>query len=293
MRRWLGPARVGWLVALAAAAGWLAWGRREELGLLVAGARPGFLVAALAVGGVQLAVNAAFWRSALAALGEPVAHRAVLGVSARSLLARYIPGSVWYAVGRGVLLNKRGVGKRALAATAGLEAALSVATGLALGVALLLAVDRLPGGLAGLAVWCALAAAAVSPPAVNLGLRLLARRHGGQAQRISWPRFVVLLGWMVAFWLGAAGMFVLYLHAFPQVTVATVEAAGAFMVAWVVGFFAVFAPQGLGVFEVAVATILAGEPFAALALVVAAYRGLTLVRDLLAVGIAELTARRW
>lgn len=293
MKRWLGPARAGWLVALAAAAGWLAWRRRDELGLLVAGARPGLLVAALAVGGVQLVVNAAFWRSALAALGEPVAHRAVLGVSARSLLARYIPGSVWYAVGRGVLLSRRGVSKRALAATAALEVALSVVTGLGIGVALLLVVDRLPGGLAGLAVWCVLAGAAVSPPMVNLGLRLLARRHGGEAQRISWSRFLVLGGWMVAFWVGAAGMFVLYLSAFPQVAVAPVEAAGAFMVAWVVGFFAVFAPQGLGVFEVAVATILSGQPVAALALVVAGYRALTLVRDLLAVGAAELTARRW
>jgi glycosyltransferase 2 family protein len=204
-----------------------------------------------------------------------------------------MPGSVWYAVGRGVLLHRRGIGRRALAVTAGLEAALSAVTGLGLGVALLLAVGRLPGGLGLLAVWCVLLVAAVSPSVVNLGLRLIARRTGGTAQQISWRRFVGLAGWMAAFWLGAAGMFALYLQAFPQAAAAPVEAAGAFMVAWVVGYFAVFAPQGLGVFVVAVAAILFGAPGAALVLVIAGYRAVTLVRDLAAVAVAEVTRRRW
>ena len=48
------------------------------------------------------------------------------------------------------------------------------------------------------------------------------------------------------------------------------------------GFVAVFAPQGAGVFEATLAGLLTGAPVAALALVVAGYRALTAVRDAIA-----------
>lgn len=289
-RSLLRAARVGYLVLLAAVVAWLLVNRSEELSRLASGARPGLLALALAVGFVQLGLNAAFWNASLRSLGQQAGFGAVLDASTRSLLARYIPGSVWYAVGRSVVLARAGVAKRALGTVAVVEVALSIVVGTGLGVGVLLATGRLPGGLGWLVAWVAGFVAVSSPPVVNRGLALVARRRGGPVVCIPWSRYPVLLGWMAAFWISAATMFTVYLHAFPAaVTRPALEIAGSFMVAWVVGALALFAPQGIGVFEAAVAALLATDGVAGVAVVVAGYRALTLVRDVVALGVGELS----
>ncbi len=283
---------------------WLGWDQRQELRSLADGARPALLVAALAVTGVQLWLTAVFWAAALRAMGEPLPVASVLDASARSLLARYVPGSVWYAVGRSALL-RRHVSARALGAAAVLEVGLSVVVGFVVGAALLLATRRVAPavgvvGLAGVVV----AAGMCSPPMVNRILTEVAKRRGGVAASLAWAPFLGLLGWMVLFWATSAASFALYLHAFPNAFPATgappgLELAGAYMLARVLGMLALFAPQGLGVFEVALSTLLAtatptasgaadGTSLAGLVLVVAGYRALVLVRDGVAVAVAEV-----
>lgn len=288
-RPWLRAARLVYLGVLGAVVAWLLVNRSDELARLADGARPGLLALALAVGFLQLGLNAAFWNASLRSLGQHAGFRAVLDASTRSLLARYIPGSVWYAVGRSVVLARAGVAKRALGTVAVVEISLSIVVGTGMGVGILLATGRLPGGLAWLAAWVTASLVVSSPPVVNRGLALVARRRGGPVVRIPWSRYPVLLGWMAAFWISAATMFTLYLHAFPAaVTRPAVEVAGSFMVAWVVGALALFAPQGIGVFEAAVAALLATDGVASVAVVVAGYRALTLVRDVIALGLGEL-----
>lgn len=288
-RPWLRAARLVYLGVLGAVVAWLLVNRSDELVRLAVGARPGLLALALAVGFLQLGLNAAFWNASLRSLGQHAGFRAVLDASTRSLLARYIPGSVWYAVGRSVVLARAGVAKRALGTVAVVEISLSIVVGTGMGVGILLATGRLPGGLAWLAAWVSASLVVSSPPVVNRGLALVARRRGGPVVRIPWSRYPVLLGWMAAFWVSAATMFTLYLHAFPAaVTRPAVEIAGSFMVAWVVGALALFAPQGIGVFEAAVAALLATDGVASVAVVVAGYRALTLVRDVIALGLGEL-----
>lgn len=289
-RSWLRIARLAYLALLAVVVAWLLAGRSDDLGRLASEAQPGLLVLALAVGFLQLGLNAAFWNATLRALDQHAGYGAVLDASTRSLLARYIPGSVWYAVGRSVVLARAGVAKRALGTVAVVEVALSIVVGTAMGVGVLLATGRLPGGLGWLAAWVTACLLVSSPPVVNRGLALVARRRGGPVVRIPWWRYPVLLGWMAAFWVSAATMFTLYLHAFPAaVTRPPLEIAGSFMVAWVIGALALFAPQGIGVFEAAVAALLATDGIAGVALVVAGYRALTLVRDVIALGVGELS----
>lgn len=285
--RWL------YVVALLGVVVWLVWTRRGDLVELVDGARPAVLVVALALGFGQLGVNAALWRSALAALGEPVPWRTVVSATARSVPARYVPGSVWYALGRAALLHRGGISKRAVGAVAVLESALSVVVVLGLGTLLLLASGRVPGAGPAVAAWCVVLAVVASPPVVNAGLGLVARRRGGVAPRLTWSRHVRLVAWLALFWTWSATTFTVYLSAFPGVTPAVgtgagagvgavVEVMGSFMVAWGVGFLAVFAPQGAGVFEVAVAALLTADAVAGVAVIVGGYRALMAVRDALA-----------
>ena len=242
------------------------------------------------LGFAQLALNARFWAAALAALGEPTPTSMVLDASARTLLARYLPGSIWYQVGRSVLLSRWGVPARAVATVAGLDTAMGVVVGAALGAVLLAVGDGGPGtaillpAVVGLAIAC-------SPPVVNFALRLLARWRGGEVAHISWPHFLGLVGWMAVFWGVSAAGFVTYLQAFPRLPLpSVVDVAGSFMVAWVVGFFVVFAPQGAGVFEATVAGLLTDEALTPVVVIVAGYRALLLVRDLVAVGVAAVVS---
>ena len=100
---------------------------------------------------------------------------------------------------------------------------------------------------------------------------------------LRWAVEAELCAHLVAFWSTSAAAFVLYLSAFPGVDAPeVVRTAGGFLLGWAAGFIAVFAPQGAGVFETAVADTLHGAPLAALALVVGGYRAVTAVRDVLA-----------
>jgi len=288
-RRLLRAARWAYVAALMAVVVWLVWSRRDDLALLVAGARPEMLALALLLGIGQLGVNAGFWTSALDALGERQRWAVVVDATARSVPARYLPGSVWYALGRAALLHRAGASKRTVGAVAVLESALSIVVVLTLGAALLLVSGRVPAAGWQVAAACVALALLASPPAVNALLRVVARRRGGVAASLSWPRHLRLLGWMAVFWAYSATTFSVYLAAFPGVAVGSpIEVAGSFMLAWGIGFLAVFAPQGAGVFEVAVAALLTAEAVAGVAVIVAGYRALMAVRDALAFGVAGL-----
>lgn len=290
-RRLLQTARWIYVAALVAVVVWLVWSRRDDLARLVAGARPGLLVLALLLGLGQLGVNAGFWTSALDALGERQRWPTVLAATARSVPARYLPGSVWYALGRAALLHRAGASKRAVGAVAVLESALSIVVVLTLGAALLLIAGRVPAAGWQVVIACVVLALVASPPVVNALLRLVARRRGGAAAALSWRRHLRLLGWMALFWAYSATTFSVYLAAFPGVAIAApIEVAGSFMLAWGIGFLAVFAPQGAGVFEVTVAALLTDEAVAGVAVIVGGYRALMAVRDALAFGMSSVRA---
>jgi uncharacterized membrane protein YbhN (UPF0104 family) len=129
-----------------------------------------------------------------------------------------------------------------------------------------------------------------SPPVVNAALRL---RAGDTAPlRMSWPALARFVGWTTLFWLWSAGVFALYVAAFPGATEAgPVTVAGAYMVAWGVGWLALFAPQGVGVFEVTLVALVAGSGVG-LAVVLVGYRAVILVRDLAGAAAAGLAGQR-
>ena len=64
---------------------------------------------------------------------------------------------------------------------------------------------------------------------------------------------------------------------------------GTYLIAWSAGFVSIFSPQGIGVFELVVAWMMKGAlPLASLAALVAGFRVLTLVGDVIAYGIGRI-----
>lgn len=278
--RWLSLARTAWLILLGVLLVWTLARNRAELADLLTVRRPALLAAALVTSAAQLMISARFWVRALGAAGQGVTWSTTLRATARSVPARYVPGSVWYAVSRVGMLRAAGVRLSALTVTATLEAVLTVLVSLALGGALLGAAGRLPGDeLAGVA-WVVVAAVVASPPVLNRALRWAARRRGTEPPALSWQDLGVLTLWMTGFWALSATTFTLYLSAFDVALPGAPVVAGVFLVAWAVGFLTPIAPQGAGAFEVTVAALLGGPP--GVVVLVAGYRALIGLRDALA-----------
>lgn len=261
--------------------------RWDEIGDLVVGARMVPLLGALTLGLLSLLQSAWFWSRCLAHLGAPQPIGRVLEATVAAIPARYLPGSVWFAAGRVGHLRRAGTSGVTLGLVAVLETLLSfvVAVGLAGGLLLVAGRDDGDIGLPALAAGALALAVVASPWVVNPLVRwVAARRRLGPAPTLGWPAYLELCAHLVGFWAASAAAFLCYLSAFPAVaSPGAVRTAGTFLLAWAAGFVAVFAPQGAGVFEATLAGLLDG-PVAALALVIAGYRALTALRDVVALG---------
>lgn len=247
--------------------------------------------AAFAVRLLQMPLAATIWWRALALSGAQIPYRTGMALFLQTQIGRYLPGGVWDLVGRFVLGEQVGVGKRSMAASIGLEMGLQVVSG---GIYLLVALALRTGvdaGVYGLLGGLATAAALVvlTPPVftrlVNRGLRLL-RRPPLQMRLTYRDMLLLFLGRLLAHGMLGVGfyLFALGLTDIP-ITLAPLLVCG-YVGAWLVGYLAVLAPMGIGVREGAF-VLLAGNQvlFAVATAATVGYRALIALRDLLAAGI--------
>ncbi|HDH03662.1 MAG TPA: hypothetical protein ENH15_05400 [Actinobacteria bacterium] len=293
-RKALNGLRIIYLAVAAALISWTIFARWGELSRLLDGTRLAWLAASLVMSFGMLGLSGALWRHLLIAQGEPVALSTAVHSTARAVLARYVPGSIWFALGRATLLSRLGVGAGPLTVTAATEIVLSVATTVAGGAILLGLVGAFPGGALWMVGAAIVLAAAASPAVAGRAIAFVAAKRGAQMAKISWRSYLGAVGISVAFWTWSALTFTTYLRAFPLadgIGIATL--IGGFLFAWGVGFLAIFAPQGIGVFEVTLAAILFDGGLSETAVLIGGYRLITLVRDAIATGLAEATAPRF
>ncbi len=283
-------ARLAWLALLAATAVWLVATRWADMADLVADARPLALLGVLAASTLLLIPNALFWSTALRSLGENVGTGPVLHAASRTLMARYLPGGVWYAAGRSVLLVGRGVRPTALVAVSGLELGLGAPTALVVGGLLLAGDSALPAWVPWAGAGVLAAATLVARPVLNRLMGWWSRRRGQATPRaLTTGALASLVSVMAAYWLLMGAVFRSYLGAMGT-DIGWAEGSGAFLVSWGIGFFAIFAPLGLGVSEASFIAIVGWGDDAVV--LVAGFRLVLLVRDLGLTAIGEALARR-
>ncbi len=288
--------RFVYLAGLAILVGWIARSEWDEVRQLLDGARAWLILASLAASFVLIVIGAWFWTTCLRIQGHGHDYPHLLATTtvaaSRSLLARYLPGSVWFAVGRVGLLRAAGLPMGPLSATAILEMATSLTVVLASGLAILALAGGIPGG----AAWMVIVALALilltSPAGGGRVMAWLAARRGISFE-LDWRSYLKLLAINVVFWGWSALTFLLYLRAFPYGDAfPAILLIGGFLLTWGIGFLAPFAPQGIGVFELAMATVLVVDEVAGTAVVLAGYRLVLLARDLIATPVAEIIATR-
>ncbi len=283
-------ARLAWLALLAATAVWLVATRWADMADLVADAQPLALLGVLAASTLLLIPNAVFWSTALRSLGENVGTGPVLHAASRTLMARYLPGGVWYAAGRSVLLVGRGVRPTALVAVSGLELGLGAPTALVVGGLLLAGDSALPAWVPWAGAGVLAAATLVARPVLNRLMGWWSRRRGQATPRaLTTGALASLVSVMAAYWLLMGAVFRSYLGAMGT-DIGWAEGSGAFLVSWGIGFFAIFAPLGLGVSEAGFIAIVGWGADAVVLL--AGFRLVLLVRDLGLTAIGEALARR-
>lgn len=291
--RWRRVLRAGWLLVVGVVLAFVLTARWDEVAGALAGARAGPLAASalLAVAGVGM--SGGIWRTLLAGLGSPLPARAAAGVFYVGQLGKYLPGGVWPMVAQIELGRDHAVPARVSFAAVALFIWVHAVTGLAVGAAGLAAADVIPRGVGLLAVpVLALLAPGLLERVLSAGLRLARREPLPETPgRAS---LVVATGWAALMWLCYGAHLGLAGAALGQ-AVPLALGAGAFALAWCVGFAVVIAPAGAGAREAAMIAVLlpvvAAGPALALGLV---SRLLVTVADAVW-GLAGLGARqaRW
>ncbi len=269
------------LTAIAVAA----WRNRETLSALVSSARTGRLVLAAGIWTALQFLSPFFILRVFSRSEVTLTYGKAFTIHANRLPARYLPGGIWHSVGRAADYHELGVGTRNLVLLFFLENALGPASAFFLGGLLLLSQKGMSG-------WGRVGALAAGVGAVGLLIApIIAKRFILAGERLSLSVYAGTAALTSLFWCGAATAFVTYVSAFHGnlTLISPLETAGTYLFAWAVGNVTVFAPQGLGVFEMVAGSILRGTlPLGGAAALMAGFRVVVLFADLAAWSLAHL-----
>lgn len=256
------------------------------------------LVASLIVMNLALFLMSAVLRDIFGLFSREIPIRKAYKIAYLAQLGRYIPGKVWQVFGMVYLAGKEGIGK-AEALTSFAMAQLFATPPAVLVVWLYIVFGDTPGlellNLTWLyvvvgAVCVASFAFAYRPQWVSAAVNRILARLGRESIRIESGKkggsrilFIYLVGWItygLAFYL-----FLISVSSFPPDRF--IEAAGAFCAAYLIGYWSILTPGGIGVREAVMVLLL--EPFfpPGVAAAVAAFARLwSIVGELIASGVA-------
>ena len=257
---------------------YFAWQSRDELTQLISNASLLYLCLAAIVWGLLHALSPVLAVVVFDACGSQVSWKQAFSTHAARLPARYLPGGIWHTVGRVMDYREQGVKSRHLTAFVVLENGLAAAVTLAIGGAIVFSMRGTDpiSSVAGLAS----IAGFIAVPAIGF---LTNSRVLQSPDRLSVVAYSKSTAAVALFWAGATLAFLLYLSAFPSITVtySHFEMAGIYLFSWGVGFISIFAPQGIGVFELVASELIDGPiGFMGLAALIAGFRVVVLVADI-------------
>lgn len=206
------------------------------------------------------------WMKVLEKLGHVLPWRASTRAVYYSALAGFVPGSVWHAVSRVMLVEREGVSRLVSAVSVGIESVL-VLLGAALVSALTLFAWRDAPTWLGIGLIAVLLVLVAQPGLLFKLLNWLLTRFRRRPieVRLTARDMLVLLCPYVLNWLFFAAIsFALVAALYPALPLSSAPVVGGiFTASWVVGYLAVFVPQGLVVrefFIVSLLTALLGVP---------------------------------
>lgn len=289
-----------WLVVRSAGAG------TAEIRALLSALRPGWALLSLVLFAGGFLGYFVLWHATLRALGGAIPLRLNYSIWMLSQLGKYVPGKIWDALGRLVLLGRAGVPPTFSALGMAYEIVLLILSGLLVSAATLPAWSPIARAAASARIGAVVAAvglalaglAALSLPASRNFVSSLVGRFDPALRAGTAPSLGVLrlLGLAVGYgvtWAFMGAAFAAFLLAiYPVPASVLIGAAGAFVFSWVAGFVVFLVPAGLGVREgVLLLALTPLVPHDVALLAVAGSRVWTTVVELTAVGVALVVRR--
>lgn len=219
-------------------------------------------------------------------LGLPMGYRELALISIQRLPAKYLPGGIWQSVARFSAYRDRAIKNADSFTILITEHLIALGVSVVLGGGLLLCIAT-TGAMHTLAPWI-----------FGSGLMILipimiwfSQTRPDAAKTLGWMTVMMLAA--VAFWCLAAAAFCTYwiaLFGLPDTEILRIAAC--YLLSWAAGFIAIFAPQGLGVFEWVAAQVLPSSQSTSITVTaVAGFRLVTVFGDLIAWAIAVVISR--
>ena len=273
---------------------------------------PAWLTLAVVLFLVHYLIQAIGWHGILRALGEPVTLRTSVRMWYMSIIARWMPGRIWYSATRLYLAREAGISLPAVAFAMVFELIYIMIGGTI--ASLLFAGAQMKGLLAtgggksafvfvALAMFIAIAIALRPRTLLRLCrfrfFRKAVRRLAGSdlseeaMPALSTDRSLALLAYFTLFWIYSGVMFGMLASAFiPMNSTRWLVCIPAFAGSWLIGFFSIVTPAGMGAREGAMWLMLRNVMPQTLAVVLAvASRIMMMATELLSVGIVYLLLR--
>ena len=245
------------LLLLAAVVGFLAYAVRDSWG----DTWPRLREADLGDLGLALAALAAYyllfvvgWQWILAAMGIRIGYGIALQAEMASMLAKYVPGTVWTPLARILWLRRVGgvTSTSVVLSSILLEAGLSAVAGVLVFVVGLAWVESVDAPLLPLIAFAVTVALLIHPRIVGALARIVFRRFGGaEPPPLRWATLLGLLVFYAGTWLvGGAALFFLLRSVGTAPDLATIPfLGGTAAVGAIVAVLSIIAPSGLGVRE--------------------------------------------
>lgn len=255
------------------------WSTRDDLLRLFSEVNPVLMALAVVLWMLSHTVSPLFSSSVLTALGSRLGYCRALELHVQYLPAKYLPGGIWHTIARVGVLHTQGISKRNLTALVFLENLMAPGVTLLVGGGLLYMFQ--PSG--GTARQVAGLMAVLSLCGLVVGFSVLNQLILAKQMKVKARQYVSATAIVLTLWGVATASFLVFNEAFPHEysSGSHLELAGIYLFSWGVGFLSIFAPQGIGVFEVVAANLIPpGHSFHAALIMFAMFRLVTFLGDM-------------
>lgn len=193
------------------------------------------------------------WQEIMCTLGAPVSFSQSVWMIATTQIGKYVPGKVWYMIGRVYVGRQARIEGRSLALSMVLETCLLHVTGGIIFLITTLIAGNYNITWFTISIVMIIAAITILHPKIlvpfaNFFLRLLKKPQ--ITSTLSYGQIIGISVYFFGLWIGqVVGFYLLIRALYPIPFFRLPNLASAYTLAWITGSVAVFAPGGLGVRE--------------------------------------------
>ncbi|MEK8018084.1 MAG: hypothetical protein VSS75_014510 [Candidatus Parabeggiatoa sp.] len=257
---------------------YFAWQSRNILATLIANAQPDFLILAVFFLIIVHFVAPASVVMILKACGSSISYSFALKTHINRLPARYLPGGIWHTVGRTMDFYQQGIKPVHLTTFVLLENIMAASTAFIIGgisVWYFRGITDIWGKIAVIGCLCSILGLSLAPKILNWQILK-------SVSQVHYRFYLQTIAIYILIWFLLTFAFITYLSAFLALgEISMLEVGGIYIFSWGIGFIAIFAPQGIGIFEMVAGNMLnAPLSLGNIAVLLAGFRVITLIADM-------------